>query len=267
MSSSSRRPPRSTSRSPRSTRPPGSRRSPARSERPAGPGRSAGGGPSRRSLLVVAGVVAVVLVALVVALVAGSGDGDDIVTDGGSTGGQEVAGPFTAADVPEDTPATVTGDALPPLPDDGDDPAVGRPVPTLSGTGLDGEPLTIPTGGRPTMVVFLAHWCPHCRAEVGVVQDWIDEGGLPSGVDLVAVSTAADDRRPNFPPAAWLDGEGWTAPVLVDGDDAAARAVGLTAFPFFVAVDGQGDVVRRTSGELSTDALTGIAAELVATAS
>src|SRR5690606_20257865 len=78
-------------------------------------------------------------------------------------------------------------------------------------------------------------------------------GGLPEGVDLVAVSTAADERRPNYPPAAWLDREGWTAPTLVDGDGAAATASGGSAFPFFVAVDGGGTVVARTSGELGAD--------------
>jgi hypothetical protein len=66
---------------------------------------------------------------------------------------------------------------------------------------------------------------------VPVVQQWVDAGGLPSSVDLVTVSTAADPRRPNHPPGEWLASEGWTAPVLVDGDDRAATAAGLTAFP------------------------------------
>jgi cytochrome c biogenesis protein CcmG/thiol:disulfide interchange protein DsbE len=228
---------------------------------------------SRRPLIVVAAVAAVIVLALVVALVAGSGDGDDGGGDGGETAtgdaGQDAGadGPFTSAAVPDDTPATVTGDPLEPLADGGDDPAAGRPMPTLAGTGLDGRPLTIPAAGRPTLVVFLAHWCPHCQDEVPVIQDWIDDGGLPEGVDLVAVSTAVDDRRPNYPPAAWLDEVGWTSPVLVDGDDAAAEAVGLTAFPFFVGVDADGNVVGRGSGELTTDQLSGIASELAAASS
>jgi hypothetical protein len=97
---------------------------------------------------------------------------------------------------------------------------------------------------------------------VPVVQRWVDDGGLPAEVDLVTVSTGVDPRRPNYPPADWLRSEGWTAPVLVDGDDAAAMAAGLTAYPFFVGVDGEGAVVARTSGELSTDELSAIAEEL-----
>jgi thiol-disulfide isomerase/thioredoxin len=135
-------------------------------------------------------------------------------------------------------------------------------MPTLSGTGLDGSSVTIPTTGRPTMIMFVAHWCPHCQAEVPVVQQWVDDGKLPDGVDLVTVSTAADPRRPNYPPGEWLDGEGWTAPVLVDGDDRAAAAAGLTAFPFFVGVDSEGNVVERASGELTPGQLSAIAGEL-----
>ncbi|HET9611925.1 MAG TPA: TlpA disulfide reductase family protein [Acidimicrobiales bacterium] len=222
------------------------------------PSRSPAPTPSRRPLVVAGIVVAVVLAALVAALVAGSGSDDDTETSDPSGG--------TPAAVADDTPATVAGTPLPALPDDGPDPAVGAAMPTLSGTALDGEPVTIPADGRPTMIVYLAHWCPHCQAEVPVVQRWVDEGRLPDGVDLVAVSTAADERRPNYPPAAWLEREGWTARVLVDGDDAAATASGVSAFPFFVAVDGGGTVVARTSGELTPEQLDALAATLAESA-
>jgi hypothetical protein len=43
-------------------------------------------------------------------------------------------------------------------------------------------------------------------------------------------------------------------PTLADSDDKqAADAFGLSAFPFFVAVDASGEVVARTSGELTTE--------------
>jgi thiol-disulfide isomerase/thioredoxin len=119
--------------------------------------------------------------------------------------------------------------------------------------------------GRFTMVLFVAHWCPHCQREVPLVQQWVDQGGLPEGVDLVSVSTAIDPSRPNYPPDAWLAREGWTAPVLVDADNSAAEAAGLTAYPFFVAVRADGTVVQRTSCELTTDQLDAIAEQLSAT--
>ena len=215
---------------------------------------------SRRSAVVIGVAAALVVLALVVALAAGSGGGDD----GTATGVSDtpaLADPTAAA-------VSVSGTPLPALPDAGADPAVGQPMPVLSGTGLDGAPVQVPATGRPTMVLFVAHWCPHCQAEVPVVQDWVDGGGLPAGVDLVTVSTAADPRRPNFPPAEWLASEGWTAPVLADDADAtAAQAAGLTAFPFFVAVDADGTVVARESGELTPAQLDQFASEIAGSAS
>ncbi|MDD9372346.1 MAG: hypothetical protein PV358_19650 [Acidimicrobiales bacterium] len=55
--------------------------------------------------------------------------------------------------------------------------------------------------------------------------------------------------------------------MLVDGDDSAAQAAGLTAFPFFVAVDADGNVVGRTSGELTPPQLDAIVDDLTAGAS
>ena len=221
---------------------------------------------SARPWIVVGAIAVVVLLALAVALVAGSGgDDDDSATATSATDGATDEG-GAAGDAA--TGIAVSGEPLAPLSDTGDDPAVGERLPTLSGTTLDGEQLTVPAAGRPTIVLYVAHWCPHCQAEVPVVQDWVDGGGLPSAVDLVTVSTAVDPRRPNHPPDEWLAREGWTAPVLTDGPDlAASNAAGLTAFPFFVAVDGEGLVVERASGELAPGDLDDLAAGLAGGAS
>ncbi len=226
--------------------------------------------PDRAVAIVAAVVVAVVVVALVAALIAGSNDDDggvDTATRSGDTSSSgdadtadDAGSRFTDAAVPDDTPAIVEGTPLPQLTDGGADPAIGAPMPTLTGAGLDGQRLTLPAEGRPAIVVFLAHWCPHCQAEVPVIQDWVDSGGLPEDVDLYGVSTGVDPRRPNYPPARWLDEEGWTSPVLVDGNQAAAQAVGLTAYPFFVVVDADGAVVARGSGDLTADQLSELAA-------
>ena len=60
-----------------------------------------------------------------------------------------------------------------------------------------------------------------------------------------------DPARPNYPPSSWLEREGWTSPVLADGDGEAASAYGLPAFPYWVAVDADGRIVERRTGELT----------------
>jgi cytochrome c biogenesis protein CcmG, thiol:disulfide interchange protein DsbE len=143
------------------------------------------------------------------------------------------------------------------------DPAVGMTAPRVTATGSDGQPVVIGPG-RPTIVLFLAHWCPHCQAEVPVVQDWVDGGHLPAAIDLVSVSTAIDPAAPNYPPEAWLSREGWTAPVIVDGDRRVATAYGLSAFPYWTVLDAQGRVVLRLTGELTVDQLNALVGVLTA---
>lgn len=150
---------------------------------------------------------------------------------------------------PEITSAEVSGEALPTF-QPGEDAAVGQQAPTMTGQNLDGDPLTIEPGdGTPKAILFLAHWCPHCQREVPVVQQWLEDDGLPDGVELVSVATDIDRNRPNFPPQDWLEREGWEQPTIVDGDNAIARAYGLATYPYVVLVDGEGDVVQRWSGE------------------
>jgi len=186
---------------------------------------------NRKSLYTIGGVVAVVAVAALIAF--GTAGGEDPTTDG------------AFGDV------SVTGSVLAPLPDGSPDPAVGEAAPALAGVDHLGNPVEITPGGKPAVVIFLAHWCPHCQAEVPRLQEWVDETGGPDGVGLYSVATATDRFRPNYPPGDWLAGEGWTAPVILD-DQArtAGNAYGVTAFPFWVVLDGDGRVVSRFSGEL-----------------
>jgi cytochrome c biogenesis protein CcmG/thiol:disulfide interchange protein DsbE len=178
------------------------------------------------------------VVAAIIAIIATGGNNDD----------QQTA---SAARV------TLTGQALPAFAER-DDPAVGLPAPTLRGEDFGGRTVTIGDDGRPKAVIFLAHWCPHCQREVPLIQDWLDAQGVPQGVDLYSVATSIDASQPNYPPDAWLEREGWTVPVLVDDfKNSAATAYGLTAFPYFVFVDAEGNVVGRATGELTIEQLNG----------
>lgn len=155
-----------------------------------------------------------------------------------------------ASSVMETRPVEVAGTALATL-GPGPDLAVGHPMPELRGTTFDGQPVIIGRGGKPTMIVFLAHWCPHCQREVPLLAAWLRRGGS-GGVEVFGVATATKRDWPNYPPSAWLTREGWPTPVLADDEQGtAAKAIGLTAYPFFVLVDIRGIVAHRQSGEIS----------------
>ena len=136
------------------------------------------------------------------------------------------------------------------------DPAVGMTIPTVTGKSFDGTPVTIQPTGTPQMLMFVAHWCPHCQREVPLVSDWMKKGGLPAGVQLTTVATGTSSDAPNYPPSAWLEKNDWPSPIMADSANSdAANAFGLASYPYFVFVDGNGKVVGRTSGEISTDQL------------
>ena len=184
------------------------------------------------------GTAAVVLILAVAAIASGGGSDDKKTAEG----------------VEETRPVTISGTPLPELPQGGADPAVGQAIPEATGQSFDGSPVAIRNDGRAKLIVFVAHWCPHCQKEIPLLADWLKSNALPSGVDLYTVSTGVTSKRPNYPPSSWLEEEGWKAKTLADTEDGkAAEAYGLSAFPYFVAVDGAGKVVARTTGEITTD--------------
>ncbi|MGK2852440.1 MAG: TlpA family protein disulfide reductase [Candidatus Limnocylindrales bacterium] len=188
------------------------------------------------------GALVVVAAALVAVALSGSGDGGSSALPTDLPGASAVASDSTAPG----TDPVISGAALPVYGDPAADPAVGQAIPTVTAAGG-----SIALDGRAKILVFLAHWCSHCQAEVPVVQAWLDAGGLPEDVDLVSVSTAIDPNRPNYPPEAWLAREGWTSPVIVDPANTVADAFGLSAFPYFVFVHADGTVGARATGELA----------------
>jgi peptidyl-prolyl cis-trans isomerase B (cyclophilin B) len=148
--------------------------------------------------------------------------------------------------------AAVTG-ALDPFDNPDADPMLGQVASAVSGFNFAGESVDIADNGKPKILVFLAHWCPHCQREVPSVQAYLDAVGLPDGVELISVATAIDETRDNYPPDAWLDREGWSSPVIVDPDGAVASAYGLAAFPYYVFIREDFTVDFRITGELNPE--------------
>ncbi len=205
-------------------------------------------------VIVLAGIAAIAVTALTSSDDdSGTATGPGTTSDSGETGG--TTGGTSGGEMPDPRElagATVSGTALSAFEDTAGDPAVGKPAPVLEGVDLYGEPMTIGGAGEPTVVVFLAHWCPHCQREVPVLVDWFEENGQPEGVEVVGLTTAFDETRGNWSPGEWLAEEGWAQPTMVDPDGGAAETWGLTSFPYFVAIDANGDVVARAAGELTT---------------
>ncbi len=190
-----------------------------------------------RGLLVAGALVAAIAAVLAVLLTRDAGQGDGV---------NQMA---------QESPQ-ITGDPLASYDRGGRDGAITKQAPEVRGVNFDGGSVEIANDGRPKVIVFLAHWCPHCQAEVPRVQAWVDSGAKPDTVDLYAVPTWIDAARPNYPPDAWLEREGWTSPVLVDTNDAVADAFGVGGVPFWVFLRSDGTVALRVAGEIDQQELT-----------
>lgn len=156
----------------------------------------------------------------------------------------------------ETQPIGVDGDALPALPDSGQDPAIGMKAPSLSGFNFDGSPVSLTPGadGKATMVVFLAHWCPHCNREVPVLIDWKERGLVPSSLTVIGITTGTRSDYPNYPPSKWITSIQWPWASFPDSENAdAAFAYGVAGYPTFVIIDRNGFVQYRGSGEKSVE--------------
>ena len=215
--------------------------------------------PARKKpLRMLAGVVGVIAVALGIAV--WSTTGSDATVSQGTTAPND-----SSSSTAETQPVTVTGTPLPTPSESGADTAIGMTVPTLSGFRFDGTPIDITPGGTAKMVVFLAHWCPHCNNEIPVLQSWAEAGGVPPGLDIIGVSTAVNAQRDNYPPSKWMVAKEWGWPMLADSVASdAAVAYGIGAFPSFVIVGADGTVKVRSSGELAVADLDALVKQAVA---
>ena len=165
---------------------------------------------------------------------------------------------------PDSQPVTITGEPLSAYSSGSADPAVGLPAPTVTGLDFRGQEIAVTPEDGPYMLVFLAHWCVHCNAEVPRLIDWRNSGAVPADLNVVGVATAVAKDGSNYPPASWFSNKGWPWPVLVDESDGegqaglAAQAYGATGWPYFVIVGDDCLVQVRVSGEIEASELQGI---------
>ena len=137
-----------------------------------------------------------------------------------------------------------------------EDSALGWAAPEVKGVGLDGEEIYIGGEGSTTLIMVLAHWCPHCRNEVRELAPFLNETDSLDRVRMVTLLTSINDERANFPPHTWLDLEKWPVPSIVDTPSSQiATAYGISSFPFFIVINDKGEIALRIPGRLGVETL------------
>ena len=165
------------------------------------------------------------------------------------------AGSYIDEEFYENIQVDVEGEFLPAM-ENRFDPAVGLTAPLIKGVDLAGNPIVLQEDAETTIVIALAHWCPHCRNEVRELASYFLDNPLPEGIRVVSIATSINPTRANYPPHKWFENEQWNIPVIVDNSDSdIARAMGVSSFPFFIVIDSNGDVSLRVAGRLGIDGL------------
>jgi len=212
------------------------------------------------------GVAGAIAAIIAVVLVVGGGNSSSSTTTSTTGNSSEATQPVNgdAVAAAEYQLVQAQGEMLLALEDPDNDPARGKIAPVLNGFGFDGAPLTIAPTGKPMLVVFLAHWCSHCNAEVPRLIEWKNSGTMPADMEVFGVSTGARDDAPNWPPSQWVVDKGWPWPVMADSEDQnAALAFGVSGYPGMILLDGNGKVLARRSGEASIEELKAWTQELL----
>lgn len=202
-------------------------------------------------------------------------DTSSAATSAESGTAEEPTGPVVVATIPPSLPPELNGEIGEvevigtPLPQKSrtatveNDPSRGLKAPVLVGSTYSGDPIRIDPveTGRPTLVFFLAHWCPHCNREIPVINQLRDSNAFRPDLDIYGVSTGFDPTAPNWPASQWLKDIDWTYPTMVDGviQDGdkqkyfAHESFGAGGYPVAVLLNADGTVAARWSGEVPGD--------------
>ena len=168
----------------------------------------------------------------------------------------KVTKPYEEEGFYRDVKVQIRGKYLPKLVQGYEDSALGWAAPEVKGVGLDGEEIYIGGEGSTTLIMVLAHWCPHCRNEVRELAPFLNETDSLNRVRMVTLLTSINDERANFPPHTWLDLEKWPVPSIVDTPSSQiATAYGVTSFPFFIVINDKGELALRMPGRLGVETL------------
>ncbi len=143
-----------------------------------------------------------------------------------------------------------------------DSPLIGRAVPELVGTTLDGSTYDIDSArGTWTVINFFASWCVPCQAEHPELVEFADRhrDGSAQVVSVVMGDTESAVRE-------FFDERGGDWPVILDAASAPAEFV-VTQVPETFLVAPSGLVVAKWIGQITADTIDAAIDQLVAGAS
>ena len=124
---------------------------------------------------------------------------------------------------------------------------VGLPAPAFNLESLDGEQIALSDHlGDVVVVNFWATWCPPCRAEMPGIEQ-VYQAHKDEGMVVLAINGQEEATLVK----SFIDENGFTFPVLLDGNAEALRAYNARSFPMTIVVDRAGVVRYKQVGPIT----------------
>ena len=119
-------------------------------------------------------------------------------------------------------------------------------APDFTLSDLDGNSVSLSDyAGTPLLVNFWATWCPPCRSELPLIQQYQDQYAGDFVVLAVDGAETAEDVR------SFVEAQGYTMMFLLDTDYAVAELYQVRGFPTSVFIDADGAIQKVHIGELT----------------
>ena len=119
-------------------------------------------------------------------------------------------------------------------------------APEFTLSDLDGNPVSLADySGTPLLVNFWATWCPPCRSELPLIQQYQDQFAGDFVVLAVDGAETAEDVR------SFVESQGYNMVFLLDTDYAVAELYKVRGFPTSVFIDAEGAIQKVHIGELT----------------
>ena len=143
------------------------------------------------------------------------------------------------------------------IPNSGIDTASGKISPTIKYKILGDDLVVNYPENTPTILLFVAHWCPYCQEEIPEVIEWIQQDNvIEKGVNVVLIVTSIDSGKSNYPPDEWLFNEKWQYPVIYDDEEnKIAEHFGVSYFPSWVFTENDGMIAFTHAGKITREEL------------
>jgi peroxiredoxin len=130
-------------------------------------------------------------------------------------------------------------------------PKIGQPMPDLALTSLSGEQVRLSDfAGQPVLINAWATWCPPCRAEMPLLNEYYLQH-KEDGFVILAVNAGETQSLV----AEFISQTGFNFPVLLDPDSESLSRMGVFSFPTSILVGKDGTVKKVHVGIITPETM------------